>query len=233
MNTLDGAIKSFDNTVQGWLSVVENNQYVSTALIIFLILYAGLAAPKLPSYMLVLFDNLIFKFVIFFLIAYMAKQNPTVAVLSAIALMVTLQALNKLDFERGMTMMMQESENEGQYVEVEAPEEAQLEEGYTESFAEEQIPEESIAELEGGSAPVTGPSGMEEALAKGGCDKLADYRDSFYPQYSSMKPDAYMARYGGDDVGGYDGQARYAGKQPRDAYSGNRKAYRNGRGSYS
>ena len=38
----------------------------------------------------------------------------------------------------------------------------------------------------------------------------ANYHNSFYPQYVDIKPDAYMARYTGDVVNGYDPTATYS-----------------------
>lgn len=74
--------------------ITLKNPYISSALTIALIAYAGLAGPKLPEYIVSLFDYSVVKFIVFFLIAYMAKFNVTVAIVSAIAVLVTLQTLS-------------------------------------------------------------------------------------------------------------------------------------------
>lgn len=43
----------------------------------------------------------------------------------------------------------------------------------------------------------------------GDCTVTMDSHDKFYPQYANLKPDAYMARYTGNDVDAYDPTARY------------------------
>ena len=106
MDKIDSAVKTFDNTVKGWLSFIDDNEYVTAALTIFLIVYASYAAPKLPPYILKLFDNPLFKLLIFFLIVYTAKKNPTVAIIAAVAFMVTIHALNKLKLDQMMMALV-------------------------------------------------------------------------------------------------------------------------------
>jgi len=112
MDSLNDAAKNFDATVTNWLSFLDN-EYISGALIIFLIVYASYAAPKLPPYILKLFDNPLFKLLIFFLIVYSAKKNPTVAIIAAVGLMVTIHALNKLKLDQ---MLMRAVQRENDYV---------------------------------------------------------------------------------------------------------------------
>lgn len=94
-------MQDFDNTVKGYLSFLDN-QYVKTGLALFLILYASLAAPRLPEYIAKLFDNMFFKLLIFFLIAYVAQSSPTVAIIAAIAVMVSLMTLSRYKFNAEM-----------------------------------------------------------------------------------------------------------------------------------
>jgi hypothetical protein len=102
MNQLNNISNEFDKHVNGLLSGVSGNQYLSTALSIFLILYASLAAPKLPEGIAKLFDNVFFKGVICFLIAYMGNRNPTVAIISAVGLIVSLQTLQRYEINKQM-----------------------------------------------------------------------------------------------------------------------------------
>lgn len=71
-----------------------DQKYVNTALYLFLILYASLAAPKLPSYVSHLFDNLWFRLIILFLIAYLSSKDASAALLVSIGLTITLLTLN-------------------------------------------------------------------------------------------------------------------------------------------
>ena len=76
------------------LEYMNNNKYLSSVLGLFLVLYAALAAPKLPKSVTVWFDNTWFKLGFMFLIAYMATKDPSVAIISAVALLITLQTLS-------------------------------------------------------------------------------------------------------------------------------------------
>jgi hypothetical protein len=184
-------MNNFDNTVNSYLSIINDNEYLSGAIKLILILYAGLAAPQLPEYIAKFFDNAIVKLIIYFLIVYTAKQDPTVAIIAAIAVMVTLHTVNKLKFNNQMVNAVAEGEAlpppEEEGMEQVVMEEEQVANG-------EEIPEEALAELE---------------LQKG-CARRANFRNSFYPQYTNMKPDAYKARYTGGDVSGYDPMAAYS-----------------------
>ena len=76
------------------LEIVNNNKILSSVIGLFLILYAALAAPKLPKSITRWFDNMWFKLGFMFLIAYTATKDPSVAIISAVALLVTLQTLS-------------------------------------------------------------------------------------------------------------------------------------------
>lgn len=94
-------MEEFDNAVKRSLSFLDN-EYVSAAVALFLILYAGLAAPKLPEWVARLFDNMLFKLVVFFMIVYVSRKNATIAIIAAVAVMVSLMTLNKLKWNQEM-----------------------------------------------------------------------------------------------------------------------------------
>jgi hypothetical protein len=207
----------FDRTVTNTLSMVDNNPYLSSGLSLFLVLYAGLAAPQLPESVAVLFDNTLFKFVIMFLVAYSAKKNPTVALVAAIGLMVSLNTLTKFKVNRQLLSMIYAQEAEVPHPAQDAPVVPMMD---VDSIIEENdgVPEGALAELqaEEGSAieeSMEPPAGPGPGPTDGGsatCSKKANFRNSFYPQYVNMKSDAYDARYTGEDVGGFDASSAYA-----------------------
>jgi len=215
-------MEQFDRTVKGALSVIDNNEYLSSALSLFLILYAGLAAPQLPEYVARLFDNPLFKLLIFFLIAYSAQKNPTVAIIASIGLMVSLHTLTRFKVNRQMVSMVAAEEAAAQEAAAQeaAAQEAAAQgpiEGYgaeeldmeSVSSPEEGIPEAALAELlaESGAPLEVAMDGVTNIPS---CAKRANFRNSFYPQYVNMKPDSYDARFTGGDVSGYDASAAYA-----------------------
>jgi len=68
------------------------NQYVSTTLAVFLVLYGGLAAPRLPSGFANLFTNPFFRMSVIFLIAYTSSKNHSIALISTITLVLLMQS---------------------------------------------------------------------------------------------------------------------------------------------
>jgi len=102
-------MESFDNFVKEYTTWLDN-PYVSGALIVFLVVYAAMAAPRLPNYIAKLFDYTLFKLFIFFLIVYVSKKNATVALVASVALMVSLMALDKLKLSESMEDVSSESE---------------------------------------------------------------------------------------------------------------------------
>jgi len=87
-------IKQVNGTVNDGLQVINGNRIASVVLGLFLALYASLAAPNLPSSVTKIFKNPIFKLGFMFLIAYMATKDTSVAIITAVALLVTLQTLS-------------------------------------------------------------------------------------------------------------------------------------------
>ena len=71
-----------------------NNQYVTSALTLFLILYAGLIRPRLPDFLATLFENPFFRLLFLFLLAYVSSRNSQVALIVAVAFMVTMHILS-------------------------------------------------------------------------------------------------------------------------------------------
>ena len=73
-----------------------DNVYLNTALKVFLVLYAALAAPQFPPKLAFLMDNIFVRIGISFLIVFMALRDPGLALIIAIAFVITLQTANKL-----------------------------------------------------------------------------------------------------------------------------------------
>lgn len=83
-------VKSILDTVESTLDGVFSNIYVNTSIKVFLVLYAALAAPRLPKIAYELFQNVLFRIVIAFLIILLATRDASMALLVAIAVIITL-----------------------------------------------------------------------------------------------------------------------------------------------
>lgn len=86
-------------TVQNTIKRTFENKYVYGATILIAILYAGMAAPKLPASVAKLFDQNLFKLVVLFIIAYVSTSDVTVALILAIGFIISIQTLNRISAE--------------------------------------------------------------------------------------------------------------------------------------
>ncbi len=93
------SLKRINNRINKALSFLDN-PYVAGFLKLFLVLYAGLAAPKLPHYILQLFDNMFVKVLILFLVLYTSNKDPILSLLIAVGFIMTLVMLNRRSAER-------------------------------------------------------------------------------------------------------------------------------------
>ena len=78
------------------LSLLEN-KYVAGGIKLFLVLYAGLIAPKLPAFIAKLLKNPVVKLTILFLIIYTGIKDPMMSLLIAVGFTVSMLTLNKLE----------------------------------------------------------------------------------------------------------------------------------------
>ena len=85
-----------------------NNQYVSAVLTLFVILYASLARPMLPSAVANLFSNPLFRVVFLALLAWTATHNAQVSLLVAIGFLVTMNLLGEQNMLNGLFGRRQE-----------------------------------------------------------------------------------------------------------------------------
>lgn len=102
-------MEEFDNFVKKnttWL----DDPYISGTLTVFLIVYAGAVAPKLPKKIVQLFDYTFVKFLMFFVIVFLSRKNATVALVAAIAMLVSIMALHRLKFDEEMMEVVSKEE---------------------------------------------------------------------------------------------------------------------------
>jgi hypothetical protein len=82
-------------TIEKLLNGALDNIYINTGIKVFLGLYAAFAAPNLPPFLLQIFDSIIFRILVAFVIIFMSIREPSIAIMIAIAFVVTLHAANK------------------------------------------------------------------------------------------------------------------------------------------
>jgi len=193
----------FDSIVNQYLSVFDN-EYASAGLSLFLALYAGLAAPRLPENIARLFDNNMFKFVIFFLIVYSSRKNPTIATIAAIGVMVSLMTLERYNANRRFAEM--ENGVQGEMPEFQTESE---EESVPLGIVQENdngIPEElNIEEQNNGQ-----PEKQSEEQDVSGCSNGSCQIVQATKHQTANYTNAHLARKTESDIGSYDPNVSYA-----------------------
>ena len=83
------------NTILNAIDNVLNNKTFSVIISLLLVLYAGLAAPALPNQVILFFDTAVGKVLFLFLIGFVASRNVQVALMVAVAYVITLHIANQ------------------------------------------------------------------------------------------------------------------------------------------
>ena len=97
MDQVTDLAKNLINQTETILNRGLDNIYITTAIKVFLGLYAGFAAPKLPPSILLLLDNMLFRVVLAFTIVLVATRDPSIALMISVAFIITLQTANDID----------------------------------------------------------------------------------------------------------------------------------------
>jgi len=90
-------------------SAIKNN-YFSGALTVFLILYASLAKPQLPSFIANLFEHPFFRMIVIALIAYISTKDLQVAILITVVFTLTMTLLNEQRIAEGFVAGLQQDQ---------------------------------------------------------------------------------------------------------------------------
>jgi hypothetical protein len=93
------------NSVNEALNEVFSNPYSKTILTMFLVLYGGLAAPKLPKVIVDLFDNDVFRVIILAAVVYMGNRDPKLAIMIAIGFVISMNTLKNYKMFENFTLL--------------------------------------------------------------------------------------------------------------------------------
>jgi hypothetical protein len=86
--------EAFDNFSKQYLSFLDN-EYVSVVLSLVLVLYASVYAPRLPARIVSILENPVVRGILIFLVVYMTKKSPSVALIVTLSVLVTVSLLSK------------------------------------------------------------------------------------------------------------------------------------------
>ena len=90
------------------VNTMLDDKTTSVVVSLVLALYAGLAAPKLPDSVVKFFDTMLGKVIFIFLIAFVSSKNVQIALMIAVAYVVTLHIANKRATEEYINFLKRE-----------------------------------------------------------------------------------------------------------------------------
>ena len=100
MNKLNKLMKPVDKVLNNFLK----NETINIALKVFLVLYAGLFAPKLPHQLLQILNHPISKIIVAMLIILLATRDVMLAILVSVCFIITLNLQVKENFDNHTEM---------------------------------------------------------------------------------------------------------------------------------
>ena len=198
-----------DNYFSNSFSTLNKTNYLSIIIYIVLLCYIACFVYKLPEKSAKIFNNIFVKLGLIAFSAYLIHKDVPIGILFALAVLATIHVswhkMHKKERRFYKAMIKQRPQQLQEQVHQLQKSGEQME---TMSVREESVEfrPEMVNEIKGEIPNVD----MEEHKHEQDSDIKANYHNSFYPQYANMKPDAYMARYTGDTVGGYDSTATYS-----------------------
>lgn len=93
MSDTGNLFKQLTGPIDNLFKTLDSDKIVSSVLSLFLVLYGGMAAPKLPMSIAKLFKNTIFKLLIMSLIVYMTSKDTSTSILIVVAFVISMQTL--------------------------------------------------------------------------------------------------------------------------------------------
>lgn len=86
--------EAFDSFGKSYLSFLDNEN-ISAVVAVLLALYASVYAPRLPYSIVSILENPIVRGILIFMVVYMTRKSPSIALIVSVSLMVTVSLLSK------------------------------------------------------------------------------------------------------------------------------------------
>lgn len=97
------------DSLKDTLNFLFKDKRMSVILVFFLIFYGSTASPKLPDFIVKLFNNSIFRIFVLSLIVYKGNNNPSLSLLIAFSFVIIMDCINKRKFTEEMKDIFKEN----------------------------------------------------------------------------------------------------------------------------
>ena len=90
--------------IERTMSAVFENKYSSTVLTVIILLYASLASPKLPNFIIKVFENPVFRVLFLSLIVYKGNRDPVFSIMIATVFTLVTNMISQQRFFENFTV---------------------------------------------------------------------------------------------------------------------------------
>ncbi len=205
--SVENVLGQMNSSLNKMVGNIKNSEYAFVALAVVLIVFAAYIAPRLPGNIIGLFDNTIIKVLLFLIIAFTAKQNPTIGIILLVCLMVLIQTASQRKIEKKIIDVVNQAKRENMTNEINQMQNADL--SIIQNMA---MGPQNIGQVKEQPSILIQPQTVHQiqhetklAPVNGGqCEQKMKYRDEFYPSYVNLQDSEYDARSNNINGVGYD-----------------------------
>lgn len=189
--SIEQTFNKMDSSLTNMIENIKQNEYASMGIAVALIVFAAYVAPRLPGNILELFDNPIIKLLVFLIVAFAAKKNPTIGIVLAVCLMIILHTLSQRKIEKKINEVIMQVKRENMTAEISAMQQQDLQ--TIQNMGPQNIGQPQVVPSVT-MHPHSAQQIMAETKSAPQCEQKMRYRDQNYIQYADLQKNEYDAR---------------------------------------
>jgi len=198
--SVEQMFNKMDSSFNNMIEKIKNNEYATMAIAVALIVFSAYIAPRLPGNVIELFDNPIIKLLIFLIVAFAAKKNPTIGIVLAVSLMVILHMSSQRKIEKKINDVVMQAKKENMTAEISAMQNQDLQ--TIQNMGPQNMGAQNLGQAQVAPSVTMQPQAAQQIMTEskpapsGQCEQKMNYRDQNYHQYVDLS-DNYNIRSNG------------------------------------
>jgi hypothetical protein len=88
-------MEKFNSMINDKIGWIHDNKYILPIVIAIIAMYSVLARPKIPTYIVKLFENTIFRLVVIAYVIYRGNTDPALSLIIAAIFLLIMHEINK------------------------------------------------------------------------------------------------------------------------------------------
>jgi hypothetical protein len=203
--SVEQTLNKMESSLNNMIENIKKNEYATMGIAVVLIVFAALVAPRLPGTVIGLFDNSIVKLLIFLIVAFAAKKNPTIGIVLAVCLMVVLHISSQRKIEKKINDVVMQAKRENMTAEISAMQNQDMQIMQNMGHPPQNLGQQQVA-----PTVMMQPEAAQQIMNEtkpapiGQCESKMSYKNQNYHQYIDLDPSSYNARSNLINGVGYD-----------------------------